>query len=214
MLSHEELQKQNKAILRRQELSKLEPISYAELLKVFNKWLLLPDQGIIKFICAFYFANKLPGKALWAFIIGPSGAGKTQLLDSVLDLNDFYPISLLTPNTFLSGMPGRNDSSLLPKLTGKIALFKDWTSILAMQKDAKAEVMSQFREIWDGDMKKIFGNGRIATWTGKVSVLAACTQAVDLNQQQYTHLGERFVNYRLITPDRRAVGMRSLNNNE
>lgn len=212
MDQHEELQKQNKLALRKAELMQLKPITYDELVVVFQKWLLIPDPGIIKFITAFYCANKLPGKALWAFIIGPSGGGKTEFLNALLDMEDIYPVSMLTPNTFLSGMPGKGDASLLPKLSGKIALFKDWTSILSMQKDAKADLMSQFREVWDGSMKKIFGNGRIATWEGKVSILAASTQAVDLNQQQYTHLGERFLNYRLVMPDRKEVAMRSLDN--
>jgi hypothetical protein len=208
----EELNRQNKATLRRAELAGLSPITYEELEAVFCKWMIIPDKSIIKFIVAFYCANRMPGKAIWAFLIGPSGGGKTEFLNALLDLNDIFPVSMLTSNTFLSGMPGRNDASLLPKLSGKIALFKDWTSILSMQKDAKAEIMSQFREIWDGNMKKIFGNGRVAEWNGKVSILAASTQAVDLNQQQYTHLGERFLNYRLVMPDRKEVALRSLSN--
>lgn len=207
-----ELKKHNEKILRKAELNKLPAITYDELEAVFLKWMLLPDPSVVKFITGFYCANRLPGKALWAFLIGPSGGGKTELLNSLNDLGDVDSISMLTPNTFLSGMPGPSDASLLPKLDKKIALFKDWTSILSLQKDAKAELMSQFREIWDGSMKKVFGNGKTRTWEGKISVLAASTQAVDLNQQQYTHLGERFLNYRLVTPDRKLVAMRSLDN--
>lgn len=211
-MNEEEAKKKIEAAKRRAELNALEPISYNELEAIFEKWMIIPDKGVIRLITAFYCANKLPGKALWMFLIGPSGGGKTALLDALLSLPDIEPISLLTPNTFLSGMPGRGDSSLLPKLSNKIALFKDWTSILSMQKDAKSEVMSQLREIWDGSMKKAFGNGRVAEWSGKVSVLAASTQAVDMNQQQYTHLGERFLNYRMVMPDRKLVAMRSLEN--
>lgn len=200
--------------MRRAELAKLEPISFAELEAVFRKWMIVPDPGIIKFLCAFYCANKLSRKALWAIIIGPSGGGKTEFLNALLDLTDIEEISMITPTTFLSGMPGRNDASLLPKVNGKILMFKDWTTLLSMQKDARAEIFSQLREIWDGRMKKNFGNGKIATWEGKVSVLAASTQAVDLNQQQFTHLGERFINYRIIMPDRKEVAMRSLNNDD
>ncbi len=211
-MDQDELEKRKKSAARRAELQKLGPISFEELETVFHKWMLIPDKGLVKLIVGYYCANKLPGKALWLFLIGPSGGGKTALLDSLLDLPDIESISLLTPNTFLSGMPGMKDASLLPKLTGRIALFKDWTSILSMQKDAKSEILSQLREIWDGSMKKVFGNGRVAEWSGKVSVLAASTQAVDLNQQQYTHLGERFLNYRMIMPDRKLVAMRSLEN--
>ncbi len=205
---------QNKMALRRAELKELKAISFEEMEAVFNKWMIIPDKGILKFIAAYYCAKRLPGKALWAIIIGPSGGGKTEFLNSLLMLEDVVPISTLTPNTFLSGMPGRNDASLLPQLNDKIGLFKDWTTMLSMQPDAKGEIMSQFREIYDGSMKKAFGNGKVVEWEGKVSILAASTQAVDLNQQQYTHLGERFLNYRIIMPDRKAVAMRALDNDE
>ena len=211
-MTTDELNKQNKLTLRKAKLETMDPISYEELEAVFDKWMIMPDRGILRLLVGFYLANKLPGKALWMIIIGPSGGGKTEFLNSLLVLPDIVPVSILTPNTFLSGMPGANDASLLPKLTGKIMMMKDLTTILSMQKDARAELFSQFREIWDGSMKKIFGNGRIASWSGKVSFIAASTQAVDLNQQQFTHLGERFLNYRLIMPDRKEVGMRSLSN--
>ena len=211
-MTHDELEKENAERLKQAKRAAAKPISFSDLEKVYHKWMLIPDKGVIKFICALYIANRIPGKALWAFIIGPSGGGKTELLNPLLELSDVVPISLLTPNTFLSGMPGKGDASLLPKLSGKVALFKDWTSVLAMQKDAKSEIMSQFREIWDGSMKKVFGTGRIAEWKGKITVIAASTQAVDLNQQQYTHLGERFLNYRPIMPDRKLVAMKALDN--
>lgn len=211
-MTYDELEEQNKDQLKKARRAAIKPMSFEELHSVFEKWMLIPDTGIVKFICALYIANRLPGKALWAFIIGPSGGGKTELLNPLTELDDVVPISLLTPNTFLSGMPGKSDASLLPRLSNKVALFKDWTSILAMQKDAKSEIMSQFREIWDGGMKKIFGTGRVAEWKGKITVIAASTQAVDLNQQQYTHLGERFLNYRPTMPDRKLVAMRALEN--
>ena len=65
-------------------------------------------------------------------------------------------------------MPGAKDASLLPKISGKILIFKDWTSLLSINKDARAEIMGQFREVYDGEMKKPFGNGKIAQWKGKI----------------------------------------------
>lgn len=211
-MNQDELNKYNRLTLRKAQLETGESITYEQLEAVFDKWMIMPDRGILRLLVGFYVANKLPGKALWMIVIGPSGGGKTEFLNSLLLMPDIVPVSILTPNTFLSGMPGKNDASLLPKLTGKIMMMKDLTTLLSMQRDAKAELFAQFREIWDGSMKKVFGNGRIATWSGKVSFIAASTQAVDLNQQQFTHLGERFLNYRLLMPDRKEVGMRCLIN--
>lgn len=208
----DELQKQQQAQLKRAELDALVPIPFEELENVIRKWMIIPDKGIIKLLCAHYITNSLARKAVWMIIIAPSGGGKTELLNGLLSLSMIYEVSLLTPNTFLSGMPGPTDASLLPKVNGKVLLFKDWTSVMSMQWDALSELMSQFREIWDGGMTKIFGNGKIRKWEGKVSILAASTQAVDMNQQMFTFLGERFLNYRIIMPERKEVAMRSLNN--
>lgn len=211
-MTPEEAVEQQKKALRKAELDALSPISFADYEAVLKKWMLLEDPGIVKLLPAIYVANTLERDPVWMMIIGPSGGGKTELLGSMLDLKDIYPISLLTPNTFLSGFPGAKDTSLLPKLGGKIMVFKDWTSVLSMNKDARNEIMGQLREIYDGHLKKPFGNGKVAEWTGKVGLLAGVTPAVDLAQQMHTTLGERFVNYRVAMPDRKQVARRCLRN--
>lgn len=206
------VQEQQAATLRKAELEALEPIDFAELKKVFEKWMLIPDPHLIKYVMACYCANELSQRPVWSIIVAPSGGGKTEILNALLSLPKIYPLSTVTPNTFLSGMPGGRDASLLPKVNGKMLLFKDWTVVLAMQKDARAEIFGQFRDIYDGAMTKVYGNGQARTWTGKVSILAASTEAVDMSQQQYTHLGERFVFYRPLMPGRKEVAFRSLEN--
>lgn len=198
---------------RKAHLESLQPITFKEYQDAIKRWMLVVDVGVLKLLPALYVANCLPGRdAVWVMIVGPSGGGKTELLGSLLDLPLIYPISLLTPNTFLSGFPGPKDNSLLPKLGGKIMMFKDWTSILSMNKDARNEIMGQLREIYDGHLKKPFGNGRIAEWHGKVGLIAGVTGAIDLAQQMHTTLGERFIHYRLGMPDRLEVARRCLEN--
>jgi len=213
-MTEAQIEKMEKDAARKAVLETLPPSTFFEMEDAIKKWMLVDDEGILLFICAMYVANamKLGKKPVWAFIIGPSGGGKTAFLDAMHDLEACYNISMLTTNTFLSGQQGKGDASLLPKVNGKMLIFKDWTSILSMQRDAKQEIMGQFREIWDGHMRKMFGNGKTAEWEGRISILAASTQAVDLAQQQTTVLGERFINYRLTMPDRKLVGRRSLEN--
>ena len=211
-MSDNTLQEQREKTLRLAELNALDPISFEEMQEVFDKWMLLPDRHIIKFLISCYCANELAQRPVWAMIVAASGGGKTELLNSLLDLPKMYSISSLTPQTFLSGMGGSKDPSLLPKVAGKILVFKDWTVILSMQKDARAELFGQLRDIHDGAMTKEFGNGQTRVWTGKVSIVAACTESIDLNQQQNAHLGERFIYYRPLMPARLEVAMRALNN--
>lgn len=210
--AEDKIREQQAEMLRKAELEALDPISFEEMQAIFDRWMLIPDRHLIKYIVSCYCANELSQRPVWAIIVAPSGGGKTEVLNSLLSLSKIYSISSLTPQTFLSGMPGAKDQSLLPKVNGQILLFKDWTVVLALQKDARAEIFGQFRDIYDGSMTKAYGNGQTRTWKGKVSILAACTEAIDMNQQQYTHLGERFVFYRPIMPDRLEVAFRSLKN--
>ena len=214
MITPEELQKRNEAALRKAELEALEPISFEQLEQAIKKWMLIKDPGAIKFLCAVYVANHLKRDAVWVHFIGASGSGKTELLGMFLDLEDIYLIDILTPQTFLSGMPGKNDASLLPHLSGKIMIFKDFTIIMSQNKDARNELMGQLRGIYDGHLKKPFGNGKVREWKGKVGLITGVTTMVDFTQQATTALGERFIHYRVITPDRIEVAMRAMSNGD
>jgi len=202
----------NNRAKRAAELEALIPINFAELERRIKRWMLIADRDVIKFLCMIYAANHLPRDPIWVFLIAASGGGKTELVTSMFDLPDMYPLSLITPNTFLSGMPGRNSASLLPKISGKILAFLDWTNMMSMNQEAQAEILGQFRDIYGGYLKKSFGTGRVEEWKGKIGVLACTTSMVDFSQQRNAALGERFVHYRVLMPDRKEVGMRSLQN--
>lgn len=196
------------------ELKNLSAITFKELEDGVQKWLLVPDTGIIKLLCALVISMQFDKKPVWTMIIAPSGGGKTEFLNGLLLLDTIFELSTITPQTFLSGMPGRNDASLLPKVDGKIVVMKDFTSIISMNRDARSEIMGQLREIHDGRYKKVFGNGQTRDWKGKMGLICASTQAIDIFQQENTHLGERFINYRIVMPDRKEVAYKSLQNDD
>lgn len=195
------------------ELEKLEPIDFEELERVVRKWILVADVGIIKLIPALIVANMINRDPVWAILIGPSGGGKTGFLNAIFDLPMIVPISNLTTNTFMSGMQNKGETSLLPQINNKILVFKDWTTILSLNFDARNEIMAQLREIYDGRVKKVYGNGKVVDWVGKVGLIAGSTAAVDLAQQMHTTLGERFLQYRITMPERKEVASRVLFNN-
>ena len=193
-----------------QRVSEIKPVKFDELTEIVSKHILLSDPYILKILVAAVIANKLPCDPVWIFLVGPSGGGKTMFLDMLRDMREIYPLSNLTPNTFISGQ--QHTQGLLWEIDKKILIFKDFTTILQLYQESRNEIMSQLREIYDGAYKKAFGTGQAKGWTGKVGFIAGVTAHIDVTSQLYSSLGERFIQYRLITPEREDVGMYALNN--
>ena len=182
----------------------IEGIDFKTLEKKVKKWLLVKDSGIIKLICATVIANQLPTDPVWLFLVASSGGSKTELLQALNKIPVIYPLSSLTPQTFISGMKGK-DVSLLPKINNKILVFKDFTTILESHPQAQSEILAQLREIYDGSYKREFGTGKSIEWKGKLGFLAGTTPIIDKCHTVHKSLGERFLQYRIIQPNRKIV---------
>ena len=185
------------------------PIKFSELEDKVNSWMMQADPHALKIMAALVIANKLPGDPVWMFIVGPSSGGKTMMLSLLNKLEETYPLSSLTPNTLVSGQRGNN--GLLFDIDKMILTFKDFTTVLQLYQEARNEIMSQLREVYDGAFKKTYGTGENRDWTGKIGFIAGVTTVVDMTSQLYSALGERFIQYRLITPDRKEVAMFAIN---
>lgn len=162
------------------------------------KWLVLEDHLFAVSIMAAVVANRLPGDPLWLMVVGPPSTAKTELIMLMKGLKDTYVLSDLTPRTFFSGYKSSEgqDFSLLPKLLNKTILHKDFTTVLSMSQEKRVEILSQLREIYDGEWSKHFGNRAAGTFEGKVGMIAGCTPAIDLHHRTTAILGERFVYFR------------------
>jgi IclR helix-turn-helix domain len=117
----------------------------------------------------------------------------------------------LTPLTFASGFERKGvETSLLPKLDGKIIVMKDFGTVLTMYREKRAEILAQLREIYGGSFTKDFGNGKSVRWSGKVGLLAGCTTIIDRAWSLNQILGERFLLYRIPPPPAREMAKRAL----
>lgn len=168
----------------------------------FSEWLALPttaagelDYDIIDVAAATVVANRIDDDPAWLFIICPSSSAKTEVIRSLDGASDTYSLSSLTPNTLLSGfeLKGDAEASLLPKLNNKTILFKDFTTILSLNREARGAILAQFREVYDGSMVRTFGTGKVLSWEGKVGLLGGCTGIVDSGSALNGHLGERYL---------------------
>ena len=190
------------------------PIDFQTLEKIISKWLLIQDKGIIKVLAASIIANKLKTDPVWLFIVAASGGTKTELIRGLNKIDGIYPISDLTPQTFLSGEKGHKNASLLLRLPleDTILTYKDFTTCLTMHRDKRHAILSQLREIYDGYYRKEFGTGETKTWEGKMGFIAGVTSVIDNHQSIFQVLGERFVQYRPSQPNTIALAKKAMAN--
>jgi hypothetical protein len=167
---------------------------------------------------ATFVANKLPADPLWVFITGPPSNAKTEILRAMNDHKQTKFLSSLTPNTLISGKQEKDDQgnsvdcSLLPKLNNKLLVIKDFTTILNLRDDAKAQILSQLREVYDGQTSKAYGTGKFFNWEGKIGLIAAVTPVIDKHMSVNQLLGERFLHYRTSNTERFGVARRATSN--
>jgi hypothetical protein len=181
---------------------------------VFRHWLHLPDPGPLLVVLGAVAANLGPGDPVWLLLVGPPGCGKTEILSPISALPDAHSVSTLTEAALLSGTPQKDvgptaRGGLLREVGERgIIVAKDFGSVISMPRDPRAATLAALREIYDGTWTRRLGTdgGRELSWSGKVGLIAAVTQAIDSYQAVMGSMGERFVLYRMppTDPDEQA----------
>jgi hypothetical protein len=194
---------------------------FSELEAVLTRYFYRPDLQALRIVLGAIEAHYLKvGDPAWLFYVAPPGTGKTTMailgaseLQSVIPLGDF------NERTFISGFYGHAEPGLLEKLgtteqNGKtfvttgdgIFVAKDFTTVLSMRRETRAVILSQLREIHDGEFRRSFGTGETKIWRGRVSIIAAVTPALDRHYSIFSVLGERFLQVRSHRPDSEKAG--------
>jgi hypothetical protein len=81
-----------------------------------------------------------------------------------------------------------------------------------MYRDKQQAIIAQLREIFDGYYRKEFGTGETKTWEGKIGFIAGVTSVIDKHYEIYSVLGERFIQYRPVQPNRIEVAKKAMKN--
>lgn len=184
----------------------------------FRRWLDLPDVVPLRAVLATYAANRLDGDPVWLLLVGGSGRGKTEQATALAKLPGVHIAAVLTEASLLSGTAKRETAKdatggLLRKIGGwGVLVLKDFTSILSMNRDARAQVLAALREVYDGDWTRNVGTdgGRTLQWSGKVGVVGCTTSAIDSAHAVIATMGERFVLCRLHDGDGRDSARRAI----
>lgn len=188
-----------------------------EITELYNKTFYMEDPAVLPLIASIVVGSKLKTPAVWAYIIGPSSGGKSELINAFSKVKFCTQVSDLTTNTFLSGMSNQNHETSLLKRLGMnfVILMKDFTTILSKSQETQEAVIAQMREIYDGHMTKEVGTGKRLEWgpNGKATFIMASTEAIYAAQDKFADMGTRAINYVLKPQDRILTTKRALKNN-
>jgi hypothetical protein len=166
-----------------------------------GKLLYIEDQGMINIILASIVANSMRiGDPVWLTLIGPSSGGKSQIIRPFAKAHPslIHRVDDLTPNTLISGSIGMADS-LLGRI-GKHAILSmdDLTVLFSKNAEARGEILSQFRMLYDGRFSKSSGNRKTdMTWEGYLGMISGSTPSIYRYFAEVADMGERFINYRM-----------------
>jgi len=191
------------------------PITVADITNKLREFFVLKDEGVVPLVLGCFVANRLStvNAPVWLLLVAESSGGKTEIIDMFSELATdqyklAYHISDLSPQTFISGMQNQAaETSLLHKINGRMVFIKDFTTLLQKNKEARREILSQFREIYDGEFNKDFGTGKSVHWKGRLGILAGLTPPALETMAQYASMGERFLNYYMKQPTDAELGV-------
>jgi hypothetical protein len=181
----------------------------AVLFDQIQKWLYMSieDRAVVEFVLAVHKSHEMghADSPLWGIVVGPSGGGKSELLRTLLERPDVFHLSKANPNAFISGWRGKTkngkqvgeDPSLLLKMDGKIVVIPDFAPILSQRADARNEILSTFREAYDGKISDGKGNLGNVVYRSRFTLLTASTAKIDELGGEISELGERFIRIRL-----------------
>src|SRR5262249_76304 len=185
----------------------------ADVHTTFKKWLGEDyDTDVLDAVLAAGAAARLTGDALWLLVISGSGNAKTETAQSLAGAGACVTSTIPSQGALPSPPPrsANRPGGLLLKLqlgNHGLLVIKDVTSILSMDKRARALVLAALREIHDGKWERNVGihGGKTLTWTGRVTVVGACTTAWDTAHGVIAVMGDRFV---VVRADSNSVASR------
>ena len=183
-------------------------VAWSNLTSHLNEWFYKPDLEALRIIYAAVASHWLTGTdPVWPLVIAPPSSGKTSIaVGPLMCLENAFLIGDVTPKTFLSGKKGDKNSLLHRIGSSGFMIMKDFGTFLQKRDNDKNEVLSQLREIYDGDFGRQGGDGSTKPWSGKITIIAAATLAVDRSWTFQHDLGERFTNIRWLSVYSREAG--------
>ncbi len=198
------------------------PVTLDECDDAFRAWLGLEyDLDALHAVLAVAVGEKLTGDPAWLLLLSGSGNAKTETVGALGGAGARLVSSISSAGALLSAT-SRNERTkdatggLLREVGERgLLVVKDVTTILSMDRTARAEVLAALREVYDGRWVRNVGTdgGRSLEWSGRLVVIGAVTSAWDRAHDVIASMGDRFVLVRMdSSTGRLAAGRRAISN--
>jgi hypothetical protein len=170
------------------------------LLELLATYVHLDDPGHVWFALAVAASAALDGDPLWGMLIGPSSSGKTEAIRALDTLAE--PVDEVTAPALLSWTHGRRPqpTGVLTRIGERgLVTVGDFSTVLATSdRGGRDQLFALLRRVYDGAVTRDLGNAPVPLrWSGRLTLLAACTPAIDNYASHADQLGPRWLYYRL-----------------
>jgi len=177
----------------------------ADFLDQMKTYVHLADHGHVIFALAVAVSSELDGEPLWGMLVGPPSGGKSEAVKALDDIADEH-VDDITGPALLSWMPGKNPkpAGILTRIPSRaFVTISDFSTVLATSdRGGRDTLFALLRRAYDGHVVREVGNSpRPLTWTGRLTLLAAVTPAIDNFSSHTDALGPRWLYCRLPETD-------------
>lgn len=175
--------------------------SLEQVYQVYKKWLHIEDTRRLDIGFAVSLSRKMEGTPLWLILVGPSGDMKSEQIRALNDLDYCINIQRFTSKTLISGdrkvKQGEDFCVAFSKGHQSLLLIYDMAQLLKLPTIEKAEVWAQLRDLYDGSLKRAFGNRVVKSYEDlRVTLIAGSTPHIDSQILIHQDLGTRELLYR------------------
>lgn len=166
-------------------------------------------------------SHQLLGDPLWVLLLSGPGNAKTETVGALEGAGATITSTVTSEGALLSATARKERTKdatggLLRKIGDEgVLVIKDFTSIISMNRDLRAQVLAALREVYDGYWERNVGSdgGRTLRWEGRLTTVGAVTSAWDDAHSVIAAMGDRFALLRIdSTEDREDAGLQALGN--
>jgi hypothetical protein len=180
----------------------------------------IDDLQATEIVIAVAVSHKAPwSEMMWLRIIGASGSGKTELLRTLSSQSFSIPMENITAGSIRRGYVVKKDKTyeptLLERLNGKLAITKEFATMLTKERDIQTEIFGLLRSVYDGELTCDYGSdqGHLNQKTHFDWILGSTSYIDKIRSIEYM-LGSHFIDIHWETPLNREYAVdKAINNN-